>query len=85
MKTKLAKSEVVQRMAENEALIAMGAKQNFESILNIAMGLNGMVELAKEVGWKALGYQNQEDYTVTPRAMLEKFRTALIAKQKRER
>lgn len=65
MKTKLAKSEVVQRMAENEALIAMGAKQNFESILNIAMGLNGMVELAKEVGWKALGYQNQEDYTVT--------------------
>jgi len=62
---KLAKNEIVQRMAENEALIAVGAKQNFEAILNIGMGLQGMVELAEEVSWKTLGYKDYEDYTVT--------------------
>jgi len=59
----LEKSEVIQRVAENEALIALGAKQNFESILNISMGLKGMKDLGEEVGWKALGYENFEDYT----------------------
>jgi hypothetical protein len=57
------KSEVIQRVTENEALIALGAKQNFESILNISMGLKGMKDLGEEVGWKALGYENFEDYT----------------------
>ncbi len=57
------KSEVIQRITENEALIALGAKQNFESILNISMGLKGMKDLGEEVGWKTLGYENFEDYT----------------------
>lgn len=61
----LEKSEVIQRVAENEALIAIGAKQNFEAILNIGVGLKAMKDLGDEVGWKTLGYENFEDYTVT--------------------
>lgn len=68
----LEKSEVIQRVAENEALIALGAKQNFESILNISMGLRGMKDLATEVGWKALGYENMEDYTTQRWGMSER-------------
>lgn len=64
MGKKLAKNEVVQRIAENEALIALGIKNNFESILNISMGLKGMKDLGQKVGWRILGYRNFEDYTV---------------------
>ena len=64
MTKKLAKSDIAQRVAENEALIALGAKQNFESILNISMGLKGMKDLGQKVGWRILGYKNFEDYTV---------------------
>jgi len=63
-KNKLTKSEIMQRVAENEALIIMGAKQTFEAILNVSMGLKGMKDLGDEVGWKMLGYQDFEDYTV---------------------
>ena len=63
MGKQLEKSEVMQRVAENEALIALGAKQNFESILNVSMGLKGMKDIGDEAGWKALGYENFEDYT----------------------
>jgi len=63
MGKQLEKSEVMQRVAENEALIALGAKQNFESILNISMGLKGMKDLGEDVGWKPLGYKDFEDYT----------------------
>jgi len=72
MSKQLEKSEVVQRVAENEALIALGAKQNFESILNISMGLRGMKDLATEVGWKVLGYENMEDYTTQRWGMSER-------------
>ena len=65
MEKKIAKSEIIQRVAENEALIAMGAKQNFEAILNIGMGLQGIKNLADKTSWKALGYKDFEDYTVT--------------------
>lgn len=63
MGKQLEKSEVMQRVAENEALIALGAKQNFESILNVSMGLKGMKDIGEEVGWKTLGYDDFEDYT----------------------
>lgn len=65
MGKKLAKSEIMQRVAEYEALILMGAAKNFERILYIGMGLKGIKDLADEVSWKALGYKDFEDYTVT--------------------
>lgn len=65
MKKKLAKSEIIQRVAENEALIIFGAKQRFEGILNIGMGMTAMKDLGDEVGWRILGYKDFEDYTVT--------------------
>lgn len=67
----LQKNEIMQRVAESEALILIGAAKNFESILNIGMGLKGMKDLAGEVGWKTLGYKNFEDYTVTRWTMAE--------------
>ncbi|MGB3479429.1 MAG: hypothetical protein WBB67_09735, partial [bacterium] len=65
MAKKLAKAEITQRVAENEALIIFGAKQRFEGILNIGMGMKAMKDLGEDVGWRALGYKNFEDYTVT--------------------
>lgn len=65
MARKLAKDGITQRVAENEALIALGAKQNFEAILNIGMGLKGMKDLGDDVGWRPLGYKDFEDYTVS--------------------
>jgi len=65
MAKNLQKDEIKQRVAEYEALILMGAVKNFERILYIGMGLKGMKDLADEVGWQTLGYQDFEDYTVT--------------------
>jgi len=63
MAKKLQQSEILQRVSENEALIIQGAKQQVDSILNIGLGFKQMKDLADEVGWQTLGYENFGDYT----------------------
>jgi len=57
--------------------IAMMGRYPLEKLKDIAKYLFGIKKNLKR-------FERQEDYTVTPRAMLEKFRKALIAKGKRE-
>ena len=57
--------------------IAMMGRYPVEKLKDIAKYLFGIKKNLKR-------YERQHDYAVTPRAMLEKFGKALIAKQKRE-
>jgi 4-hydroxyphenylacetate 3-monooxygenase/4-hydroxybutyryl-CoA dehydratase/vinylacetyl-CoA-Delta-isomerase len=57
--------------------IAMMGRYPLDQLKDISKYLFGIKSTLKR-------FERQQDYAVTPRAMLEKFKGALIAKQQRE-